>query len=173
MGTSVDSGLSVALDREGSLWDGMMGSPPHPTPLNNLWMSYPRTSSYMSSDESESEDEEMWDELQELREKHLCEVQTLQAMQKREIEELYQRMGKVPPPCIVSPAAMLSSRQRRLSKGGPFPASRRNSLQRLDILPVTGIMRKNSLSGGSSSSSSSSQDRSAKGVTFAPELTRM
>ncbi|XP_036429215.1 serine/threonine-protein kinase WNK4 [Colossoma macropomum] len=173
MGTSVDSGLSVALDPEGCPWDGMMGSPQYPTPLHNLWMSYTRTSSYMSSDESESDDEEMWDELQELREKHLCEVQTLQAVQKREIEELYERMGKVPPPCIVSPAAMLSSRQRRLSKGGAFPSSRRNSLQRLDILPVTGIIRKNSLSGGSSSSSSSSQERPAKGVSFAPELTRM
>ncbi|KAI4871583.1 hypothetical protein NFI96_033666 [Prochilodus magdalenae] len=138
MGTSVDSGLSIAMDPEGCPWDGMMGSPQYATPLHNLWMSYTRTSSYMSSDESESEDEEMWDELQELREKHLCEVQTLQAVQKREIEELYERMGKVPPPCIVSPAAMLSSRQRRLSKGGPFPSSRRNSLQRLDILPVTG-----------------------------------
>ncbi|KAL0180407.1 hypothetical protein M9458_025849, partial [Cirrhinus mrigala] len=52
------------------------------------------------------------------------------ALQKQEIEELYARMGKVPPPCIVSPAAMLSSRQRRLSKGGNFPSSRRNSLQR-------------------------------------------
>ncbi|XP_066519799.1 serine/threonine-protein kinase WNK4 [Hoplias malabaricus] len=173
MGTSVDSGLSVAMDTEASLWDGVLGSPQYPTPLHNLWTSYARTSSYMSSDESESEGEEMWDELQELREKHLCEVQTLQAVQKREIEELYERMGKVPPPCIVSPAAMLSSRQRRLSKGGGFSSSRRNSLQRLDILPMTGIMRKNSLSGGSSSSSSISQERSTKGVTFAPELTRM
>lgn len=47
-------------------------------------------------------------------------------------------MGKVPPPGIVSPAAMLSSRQRRLSKGSGFPPSRRNSLQRLDMLPIQG-----------------------------------
>lgn len=71
--------------------------------------------------------------------RHLFEVQSLQAVQKREIAELYERMGKVPPPCILSPATMLSSRQRRLSKGGGFPSSRRNSLQRLDILPITGI----------------------------------
>ncbi|XP_051530902.1 serine/threonine-protein kinase WNK4-like isoform X2 [Myxocyprinus asiaticus] len=154
MGTSVDSGFSVALDTEGRLWDGNTGSPPYPTPLHNLWMSYTRSSSYLSSDVSESEDDEIWGELQELREKHLSEVQTLQTVQKREIEELYAKMGKVPPPCIVSPAAMLSSRQRRLSKGGNFPSSRRNSLQRVDILPLTGIMRKNSLSGNSSSSSS-------------------
>ncbi|XP_051522493.1 serine/threonine-protein kinase WNK4-like isoform X2 [Myxocyprinus asiaticus] len=169
MGTSVDSGFSVALDTEGRLWDGNTGSPPYPTPLNNLWLSYTRNLSYMSSDESESEDDEMWGELQELREKHLCEVQTLQMIQKREIEELYAKMGKVPPPCIVSPAAMLSSRQRRLSKGGNFPSSRRNSLQRVDILPLTGIMRKNSLSGSSSSSLEGS--RPTKGVTFAPDFT--
>lgn len=70
--------------------------------------------------------------------RHVTEVQALQAAQKREIEELYERMGKVPPAGIVSPAAMLSSRQRRLSKGGGFPPSRRNSLQRLDILPLQG-----------------------------------
>lgn len=70
--------------------------------------------------------------------RHLTEVHSLQAAQKKEIEELYEKMGKVPPPGIVSPAAMLSSRQRRLSKGSGFPSSRRNSLQRLDILPLQG-----------------------------------
>lgn len=69
MGTSVDSGFSVALDTEGRVWDGNAASPPFATPFHNLWMSYTRSSSYMSSDESESEDEEMWGELQELREK--------------------------------------------------------------------------------------------------------
>lgn len=164
MGTSVDSGFSV--------WDGNTASPPVTAPLHSLWMSYTRSSSYLSSDESESEDEEMWAELQELREKHLCEVQSLQTLQKQEIEELYSRMGKVPPPCIVSPAAMLSSRQRRLSKGANFPSSRRNSLQRVDILPLTGIMRKNSLSGDSSSSSQDGS-RPTKGVTFAADFIGM
>lgn len=70
----------------------------------------------------------------------MAEVQALQASQKQEIEELYKQMGKVPPPGIVSPAAMLSSRQRRLSKSGGYPSSRRNSLQRLDILPPTGTI---------------------------------
>ncbi|XP_067285292.1 serine/threonine-protein kinase WNK4 [Pseudorasbora parva] len=172
MGTSVDSGFSVALDTEARVWDGNTASPPYAAPFHNLWMSYTRSSSYMSSDESESEDEEMWGELQEMREKHLCEVQSLQAVQKREIEELYAKMGKVPPPCIVSPAAMLSSRQRRMSKGGNFPSSRRDSLQRVDILPLAGIMRKNSLS-GSSSSSSQEDSRPTKGVTFAADFTRM
>uniref|UniRef100_A0A3Q4GLU5 non-specific serine/threonine protein kinase n=1 Tax=Neolamprologus brichardi TaxID=32507 RepID=A0A3Q4GLU5_NEOBR len=100
---------------------------------------------------------------------HLAEVLALQAAQKREIEELYKKMGKVPPPGIVSPAAMLSSRQRRLSKGNGFPSSRRNSLQRLEMLPLQGIIRRNSLGG----SSSGSQDKPFKGVTFATDLSRM
>lgn len=70
--------------------------------------------------------------------RHLSEVQALQLTQKREIEALYERMGKVPPPGIMSPAAMLNNRQRRLSKSGNYPGSRRNSLQRLDILPPAG-----------------------------------
>lgn len=69
LGTSVDSGFSVALDPDGRAWDGNTGSPPYPSPLHNLWMSYTRSSSYLSSDESESEDDEMWGELQDLREK--------------------------------------------------------------------------------------------------------
>ncbi|XP_016124433.1 serine/threonine-protein kinase WNK4-like [Sinocyclocheilus grahami] len=103
---------------------------------------------------------------------HVAEVQALQASQKQEIEELYKQMGKVPPPGIVSPAAMLSSRQRRLSKSGGYPSSRRNSLQRLDLLPPTGtigIMCKNSVSG----SSSGSQEKASKGVTFASDFPRI
>ncbi|XP_043085309.1 serine/threonine-protein kinase WNK4 isoform X2 [Puntigrus tetrazona] len=150
-----------------SLLESSAGSPQFN--LNQPWMSYTRSTSYASSDETESEDEGMYEELQELRERHVQEVQALQASQKQEIEELYKRMGKVPPPGIVSPAAMLSSRQRRLSKSGGYPSSRRNSLQRLDMLPPTGIMRKNSVSG----SSSGSQERTSKGVTFASDYTRI
>lgn len=150
-----------------SLLDSSAGSPQFS--LNQPWMSYTRSTSYASSDDTESEDEEMYQELQELRERHVEEVQALQASQKQEIEELYKRIGKVPPPGIVSPAAMLSSRQRRLSKSSGYPTSRRNSLQRLEILPPTGIMRKNSMSG----SSSGSQERSSKGVTFATDYARI
>ncbi|XP_070707404.1 serine/threonine-protein kinase WNK4 isoform X2 [Pempheris klunzingeri] len=171
MGTSADSGLSVtAAEMEGRLWDGAAGSPQYSNALHHLWtMTYNRSAPYLSSDDSDSDDEDMLEELQELREKHLTEVQALQAAQKREIEELYEKMGKVPPPGIVSPAAMLSSRQRRLSKGGTFPSSRRNSLQRLDMVPLQGIIRRNSLGG----SSSSSQDKPSKGVTFATDISRM
>uniref|UniRef100_A0A8C2I8I5 Serine/threonine-protein kinase WNK4 n=1 Tax=Cyprinus carpio TaxID=7962 RepID=A0A8C2I8I5_CYPCA len=150
-----------------SLLESSAGSPQFN--LNQPWISYTRSTSFASSDETESEDEGMYEELQELRERHVAEVQALQASQKQEIEELYKRMGKVPPPGIVSPAAMLSSRQRRLSKSGGYSSSRRNSLQRLDILPPTGIMRKNSVSG----SSSGSQERTSKGVTFASDYTRI
>ncbi|XP_047464076.1 serine/threonine-protein kinase WNK4 isoform X2 [Mugil cephalus] len=171
LGTSADSGLSVtAAEVEGRLWDGAAGSPQYSNALHHLWMmTYNRNNPYLSSDDSDSDDEVMMEELQELREKHLTEVQALQAAQKKEIEELYERMGKVPPPGIVSPAAMLSSRQRRLSKGSGFPPSRRNSLQRLDMLPIPGIIRRNSLGG----SSSGSQDKPSKGVTFATDISRM
>ncbi|KAM7029939.1 serine/threonine-protein kinase WNK4 isoform 3-T3 [Acridotheres tristis] len=137
--------------------------------LSQVWMSYSRSLSYVSSDDTESEDEEIWEELQNLRQKHLAEVQLLQSAQKKEIEELYLRMGKQPPPGIVSPAAMLSSRQRRLSKGS-FNPSRRNSLQRLELAQPAGIMRRNSLSG---SSTGSQEQRLNKGVTFADDLGRV
>ncbi|NWW75773.1 WNK4 kinase, partial [Climacteris rufus] len=137
--------------------------------LSQVWLSYSRSLSYVSSDDTESEDEEIWEELQNLRQKHLAEVQLLQSTQKKEIEELYLRMGKQPPLGIVSPAAMLSGRQRRLSKGS-FNPSRRNSLQRLELGQPTGIMRRNSLSG---SSTGSQEQRLNKGVTFADDLGRM
>ncbi|XP_075939510.1 serine/threonine-protein kinase WNK4-like isoform X3 [Anarhichas minor] len=134
-----------------SLWEGPPGS---------FGQSWSHSAPYVSSDESESENEEMWVELWELREKHHVEVQNLQANQKQEIEELYLRMGKVPPPGIVSPAAMLNHRQRRLSKTG---IPRRSSLQRLEVLLPAGIMRK------SLASSTGSQERAGRGVTFTPE----
>uniref|UniRef100_A0A8D0GK38 Uncharacterized protein n=1 Tax=Sphenodon punctatus TaxID=8508 RepID=A0A8D0GK38_SPHPU len=142
--------------------EGDIELPPTPT----VWMNYLRGASYLSSDDSDSpEDEDVWEELQQLRQKHLSEVQMLQAQQKQEIEELYSRMGKVPPPGIVSPAAILSQRQRRLSKGSFNPTPRRNSLQ------PPGIMRRNSLSSGSSTGSQ--EQRPNKGVTFAGDVSRM
>ncbi|XP_025135886.1 serine/threonine-protein kinase WNK4 isoform X3 [Bubalus bubalis] len=165
-------GLGAGAEEEGD--DGQEpqvgGSPPplsHPSPV---WMSYSYSSLCLSSEESESsgEDEEFWAELQNLRQKHLSEVEALQTLQKQEIEDLYSRLGKQPPPGIVAPAAMLSSRQRRLSKGS-FPTSRRNSLQRSEPLGP-GIMRRNSLSG---SSTGSQEQRASKGVTFAGDVGRM
>ncbi|KAM9003884.1 serine/threonine-protein kinase WNK4 isoform X1 [Sarcophilus harrisii] len=150
-------------------WMGTSPTPPsQPSPV---WLNYTYNSSHcLSSGDSESsgEDEEIWAELQNLRQKHLSEVETLQMMQKKEIEDLYSRLGKQPPPGIVAPATMLSSRQRRISKGS-FPASRRNSLQRPEP-PPPGIMRRNSLSG---SSTGSQEQRPSKGVTFAGDFGRM
>uniref|UniRef100_A0A2K6EKS1 Serine/threonine-protein kinase WNK4 n=1 Tax=Propithecus coquereli TaxID=379532 RepID=A0A2K6EKS1_PROCO len=165
-------GLGAGLEEEGE--DGkeprVGDSPPplsHPSPV---WMNYSYSSLCLSSEESESsgEDEEFWAELHSLRQKHLSEVEALQTLQKKEIEDLYSRLGKQPPPGIVAPAAMLSSRQRRLSKGS-FPTSRRNSLQRSEP-PGPGIMRRNSLSG---SSTGSQEQRASKGVTFAGDVGRM
>ncbi|NXY65658.1 WNK4 kinase, partial [Callaeas wilsoni] len=157
----------VGSDREGPGEESTENVPQ--AMLSQVWLSYSRSLSYVSSDDTESEDEEIWEELQNLRQKHLAEVQLLQSAQKKEIEELYLRMGKQPPLGIVSPAAMLSSRQRRLSKGS-FNPSRRNSLQRLELAQPAGIMRRNSLSG---SSTGSQEQRLNKGVTFADDLGRM
>ncbi|KAM6965877.1 serine/threonine-protein kinase WNK4-like [Tautogolabrus adspersus] len=150
-----------------SLWEGTAGSPGMSS--NSFGQSWSRSAPYISSDESDSENEDMWVELQELRDRHLTEVNNLQANQKREIEDLYLRMDKVPPPGIVPPSAILNHRQRRLSKTGNYHPSRKNSLQRLDVLPPAGIMRKSSVSG----SSSGSQERAGKGVTFALEYSCM
>ncbi|XP_078101159.1 serine/threonine-protein kinase WNK4-like isoform X2 [Sander vitreus] len=155
-GQAEEEDRKIRRDRRLSvgLWEGLAGS---------FSQSRSRVTHY-SSDESESDNEELWEELKELRERHKAEVQNLQANQKTEIEELYLRKGKVPPPGIVSPAAMMNHRPRRLSKTGNYPP-RKNSLQIPDMPPPTGIMRKRSVS----SSSSGSQDRAGRGVTFAPE----
>ncbi|XP_056404957.1 serine/threonine-protein kinase WNK4 isoform X2 [Hyla sarda] len=171
---AVDSSKVIAVcdgkdvDTRSSSGDENSEKSPQQISTVQVWLHYTRGVSYVSSDDTESEDEEIFEELQQLRQKHMSEVQLLQALQKKEIEELYYRMGKVPPPGIVSPAAMLSSRQRRLSKGS-FNPSRRNSLQRLEHLPATGI-RKNSLGG---SSTGSQDQRPNKGVTFTGDVTRM
>ncbi|KAG9474250.1 hypothetical protein GDO78_004519 [Eleutherodactylus coqui] len=171
---AVDSSKVIAVcdgkdvDTRSSSGDENLEKTPQQISTVQVWLHYTRGISYPSSDDTESEDEEIFEELQQLRQKHMNEVQLLQALQKKEIEELYYKMGKVPPPGIVSPAAMLSSRQRRLSKGS-FNPSRRNSLQRLEILPATGI-RKNSLGG---SSTGSQDQRPSKGVIFTGDVTRM
>ncbi|XP_040291416.1 serine/threonine-protein kinase WNK4 [Bufo bufo] len=170
---SVDSSKAIEcvgkdVDTRSSSGDENMEKTPQQISTVQVWLHYTRGISNLSSDDTESEDEEIFEELQQLRQKHMSEVQLLQALQKKEIEELYYRMGKVPPPGIVSPAAMLSSRQRRLSKSS-FNPSRRNSLQRLELLPATGI-RKNSLGG---SSTGSQDQRPSKGVIFTGDVTRM
>ncbi|OCT86186.1 hypothetical protein XELAEV_18019880mg [Xenopus laevis] len=85
-------------------------------------------SSYMSSDnDSDIEDEDLKKELRRLRDKHLKEIQELQSRQKQEIELLYTVLGKVPPAVIIPPAAPLSGRRRRHTKGKGSKSSRGSS----------------------------------------------
>ncbi|KAK2539707.1 Wnk1 [Columba guinea] len=95
-------------------------------PVQSLSNSF--NSSYMSSDnESDIEDEHLKLELRRLREKHLKEIQELQSRQKQEIESLYMKLGKAPPAVIIPPAAPLSGRRRRPTKGKSNKSSRSSS----------------------------------------------
>ncbi|NXP80978.1 WNK1 kinase, partial [Ramphastos sulfuratus] len=95
-------------------------------PVQSLSNSF--NSSYMSSDnESDIEDEDLKLELRRLREKHLKEIQELQTRQKQEIESLYVKLGKAPPAVIIPPAAPLSGRRRRPTKGKSSKSSRSSS----------------------------------------------
>ncbi|XP_067906884.1 serine/threonine-protein kinase WNK1-like isoform X3 [Heterodontus francisci] len=104
------------------------------TIVQNLTNSF--NSSYMSSDnDSEIEDEDMRKELHRLRDKHLKEIQELQSRQKQEIEELYIKLGKAPPAVIIPPAAPLSGRRRRPTKGKSSKSSRSSSQGQKSPLP--------------------------------------
>ncbi|XP_015208656.1 serine/threonine-protein kinase WNK1 isoform X9 [Lepisosteus oculatus] len=84
--------------------------------------------SYVSSDnDSEFEDEDFKKELRRLQEKHMKEIQSLQMRQKQEIESLYMKLGKQLPAVIVPPAAPLSGRRRRPTKGKGSKSSRNSS----------------------------------------------
>ncbi|TTN83887.1 Serine/threonine-protein kinase WNK2 [Bagarius yarrelli] len=74
--------------------------------------------SYMSSDnDSEMEDIDIKNELQRLREKHMQEISELQAHQRGEIELLYRRLGKAPPPGLsLTSTVPPAGRRRRASK---------------------------------------------------------
>ncbi|XP_047661871.1 serine/threonine-protein kinase WNK2 isoform X1 [Tachysurus fulvidraco] len=74
--------------------------------------------SYMSSDnDSEMEDLDVKSELHRLREKHMKEISELQAHQRGEIELLYRRLGKAPPPGLIPTSTVPpAGRRRRASK---------------------------------------------------------
>ncbi|XP_037544510.1 serine/threonine-protein kinase WNK4 [Nematolebias whitei] len=141
-----------------NLWEELTISPR--VSGSSFSQSRSRSATYSSD---ESEEEELWEELLELRQRHLVQVQKLQVSQKQEMEELYRLKGKVPPPGILPPAAMLNHRHRRPSKSGNVPPAHKTSQQRADMLPHAGIMRRSSVNG----TSGGSQDRALKGVTFA------
>ncbi|XP_063766379.1 serine/threonine-protein kinase WNK2 isoform X6 [Eleginops maclovinus] len=75
-------------------------------------------SAYASSDnDSEMEDSDMKTELQRLREKHLREISELQAHQRGEVELLYCRLGKAPPPGLgLSHVAPPAGRRKKSNK---------------------------------------------------------
>ncbi|XP_010770226.1 serine/threonine-protein kinase WNK2 isoform X2 [Notothenia coriiceps] len=75
-------------------------------------------SAYASSDnDSEMEDSDMKRELQRLREKHLREISELQANQRGEVELLYCRLGKAPPPGLgLSHDAPPAGRRKKSNK---------------------------------------------------------
>ncbi|KAM9467703.1 serine/threonine-protein kinase WNK1 isoform 5-T5 [Clarias gariepinus] len=84
--------------------------------------------SYLSSDnDSEFEDEDFKKEISKLREKHMIESQALYARQKEEIDALFARVGKVPPPIINPPAVNLAGRRRRPTKSKSSKSSRTSS----------------------------------------------
>ncbi|KAM9771823.1 serine/threonine-protein kinase WNK1 isoform 7-T7 [Syngnathus typhle] len=84
--------------------------------------------SYMSSDnDSEDEDEDFKKEINRLREKHLSEIQALHSRQKEEIDGLFTRLGKVPPPTVLPPVIALAGRRRRPTKSKSTKSSRTSS----------------------------------------------
>ncbi|XP_039891220.1 serine/threonine-protein kinase WNK1 isoform X9 [Simochromis diagramma] len=84
--------------------------------------------SYISSDnDSEFEDEDFKREVTRLREKHMREIQELQSRQKEEIDRLFTRLGKVPPPSVIPPVLALTGRRRRPTKSKSSKSSRTSS----------------------------------------------
>ncbi|XP_016378733.1 serine/threonine-protein kinase WNK1-like isoform X2 [Sinocyclocheilus rhinocerous] len=76
------------------------------------------TNHYLSSDnDSEPEDEGFKREMNKLRERHMVEIQALQNKQKKEIEELYTCLGKMPPSVVVPPTVAIVAGRRRPTKG--------------------------------------------------------
>ncbi|XP_059402627.1 serine/threonine-protein kinase WNK1-like isoform X2 [Carassius carassius] len=76
------------------------------------------TNHYLSSDnDSEPEDEGFKREMNKLRERHMVEIQALLNKQKKEIEQLYTRLGKTPSSVVVPPTIAVVSGRRRPTKG--------------------------------------------------------
>ncbi|KAF4107294.1 hypothetical protein G5714_011658 [Onychostoma macrolepis] len=70
-----------------------------------------------SDNDSEMEDSDVKRELQRLREKHMKEITELEANHREEIEFLYIRLGKPPPPGLyIPPTAPPAGRKRRTSR---------------------------------------------------------
>ncbi|XP_005927284.1 serine/threonine-protein kinase WNK1 isoform X10 [Haplochromis burtoni] len=119
--------------------------------LNNSF-----NNSYISSDnDSEFEDEDFKREVTRLREKHMREIQELQSRQKEEIDRLFTRLGKVPPPSAIPPVLTLTGRRRRPTKSKSSKSSRTSSKSPLQ--PGTNSTNAVSGSGGLGQSQGGSQ----------------
>ncbi|TSK28080.1 Serine/threonine-protein kinase WNK1 [Bagarius yarrelli] len=79
---------------------------------------------FLSSDDSEPEDEAFKKEIRQLRERHMTEIQALQSKQKTEIEELFERMGKTRPSVVASSPVVMAGGWRRLNKSKSNKSSR-------------------------------------------------
>ncbi|KAJ8262050.1 hypothetical protein GJAV_G00161540 [Gymnothorax javanicus] len=98
--------------------------------LNNSFNSYPS-----SDNDSEFEDEDFKREVNRLREKHMKEIQALHTRQKEEIDALFARLGKVPPPVVIPPVVAPAGRRRRLTKSKGNKSSRSSSQGSKSPLP--------------------------------------
>ncbi|XP_006783402.1 serine/threonine-protein kinase WNK2 isoform X4 [Neolamprologus brichardi] len=122
-------------------------------------------SAYGSSDnDSEMEDSDIKRELQRLREKHLKEISELQAHQRGEVELLYRRLGKVPPPGL-GVAAPHASRRKRSSKHRLKPGKLLSPLvqQFRNVTTKTGDSSRSSAAAGTGDNTVSLNGSPAKG----------
>ncbi|KAG7329442.1 hypothetical protein KOW79_007616 [Hemibagrus wyckioides] len=85
-------------------------------------------SQFVSSDDSEPEDETFKKEIRQLRERHVTEIQALQSKQKKEIEALFARMGKARPSIMASSPVAVAGARRRLTKSKNNKSSRSGSI---------------------------------------------
>ncbi|XP_030275961.1 serine/threonine-protein kinase WNK2 isoform X5 [Sparus aurata] len=124
-------------------------------------------SAYASSDnDSEMEDSDMKRELQRLREKHLREISELQANQRGEVELLYRRLGKAPPPGLgLSHTAPHAGRRKRSSKHRLKPGKLLSPLvqQFRNVTTKSGDSSKSSAATGTSEPTVSLNGSPAKG----------
>ncbi|KAI4877187.1 hypothetical protein NFI96_026935, partial [Prochilodus magdalenae] len=138
--------------------------------------------SYVSSDnDSEMDDSDIQRELQRLREKHMKEISELQAHQRDEIELLYLRLGKAPPPGLSHTSTVPPAGRRRKASKHKLRAGKLLSplVQQLRSVTKTGESGKSgdtakhgepalSLNGSPARASVVSDSRSRSGTSTLP-----
>ncbi|XP_072520243.1 serine/threonine-protein kinase WNK1 isoform X2 [Salminus brasiliensis] len=101
---------------------------PNSQDVRMLPASQPSSQCCLSSDnDSEPEDEAFKMEIRQLRERHMTEIQSLQTKQKKEIEELFARMGKARPSIVAPSAVAVAGGRRRPTKSKSSKSSRSGS----------------------------------------------